>query len=67
MDVKMQALACYESQIEHTDFAHIIRGLNAYRSSTVTPACRYVEAFYAVPLAEHRRLRREFGSMARDS
>jgi LmbE family N-acetylglucosaminyl deacetylase len=58
---KRAAIDCYASQLEHTDFAHIVLSLNAYRSSLVADAsCRYAEAFLSLPLARYLALHRDF-------
>jgi LmbE family N-acetylglucosaminyl deacetylase len=56
LDAKLKALACYRSQLAHTDFVHIGIGLNAYRASGVGTGCRHAEAFCALPHAEYRDL-----------
>jgi hypothetical protein len=41
---------------------HTALGLNAYRSSALLDAeCRFVEAFYAVPLPQYLDLFRSYG------
>jgi len=63
LEIKLQALACHASQIAHTDFPHMIRGLNAYRASAVPDgAARFAEAFLALPLPEYLGLYRRFSS-----
>jgi LmbE family N-acetylglucosaminyl deacetylase len=63
LELKLQALACHASQTAHTDFAHMIRGLNAYRASAVAnAAARFAEAFLALPLPEYLALYRGFSS-----
>jgi len=47
---KMQALRCYESQLEHTDIVRFITGLNAYRAVFLQKGARFGEAF--VPLIQ---------------
>jgi hypothetical protein len=50
---------CYQSQLAVVDYLHTGIGLNAYRSLALgTDACRYVEAFHALALADYRRLHR---------
>jgi LmbE family N-acetylglucosaminyl deacetylase len=57
--LKWRALECYQSQLALMDYIHTIMGLNAYRASAVgCKTARFVEAFYAVPLADYRRLQR---------
>jgi LmbE family N-acetylglucosaminyl deacetylase len=63
LELKLQALACHASQLAHTDFLHMIRGLNAYRASAVPDgAARFAEAFLALPLPEYLGLYRRFSS-----
>jgi LmbE family N-acetylglucosaminyl deacetylase len=57
MEVKKRALQCYGSQLALMDYLHTASGLNAYRSSAVgCKTARFVEAFYALPLSDYRRL-----------
>jgi N-acetylglucosamine malate deacetylase 1 len=57
VELKKRALAIYASQLAHMDYIHTSIGLNAYRASAVgCKTARFVEAFYALPLAEYRRL-----------
>ncbi len=57
LELKRSALSCYESQLATMDYAHTVIGLNAYRSSAVgCKTARFVEAFYALPFADYRRL-----------
>jgi LmbE family N-acetylglucosaminyl deacetylase len=57
VEAKRRALLHYQSQLAEADYLHTALGLNAYRSSALLdPACRFVEAFYAVPLARYLRL-----------
>lgn len=63
LETKLQALACHQSQLAHTDYAHMVRGLNAYRASAVPDgAARFAEAFLSLPLAEYLDLYRRFSS-----
>lgn len=58
---KRAAIQCYASQAEHTDFAHIVLSLNAYRSSISGDAtCRHAEAFLALPLDRYLAFHRDF-------
>ncbi len=60
LERKRTALRCYRSQLEHTDFEHVVLGLNAYRSSIVPGgACRHAEAFHVAPLDGYLKLHRE--------
>jgi hypothetical protein len=59
MELKKNALACYESQLADMDYLHTGMGLNAYRSSAIgCKTARFVEAFFSLPLGEYRRLHR---------
>ena len=59
IESKKRALGCYRSQLADMDYLHIGIGLNAYRSSAVGgKTARFVEAFYALPLSDYRRLHR---------
>lgn len=42
---KLEALACYRSQLEHTDIERFITGLNAYRAVFLDKGASYGEAF----------------------
>jgi LmbE family N-acetylglucosaminyl deacetylase len=57
IELKKRALACYGSQLADIDYVHTGIGLNAYRSSAVgCKTARFVEAFFALPLTDYRRL-----------
>ena len=59
IELKKRALRCYESQLADMDYVHTGIGLNAYRSSAI--GCKtalFVEAFFAMPLVDYRRLHR---------
>ena len=59
IELKKRALGCYGSQLAQMDYVHTSIGLNAYRSSAIgCKTARFVEAFYALPLADYRRLHR---------
>jgi N-acetylglucosamine malate deacetylase 1 len=61
LERKRAAIQCYASQAEHTDFAHIVLSLNAYRSSMAGDvACRHAEAFLALPLHRYLAMHRDF-------
>jgi len=65
MDIKLAALACHASQLAHSDFAHMVRGLNAYRASaTPMGGLRYAEAFFAAGLREYLALYADFSERA---
>jgi LmbE family N-acetylglucosaminyl deacetylase len=58
---KRAALACYRSQLEHSDFGHFVFALNAYRSSLAPGhGRRHAEAFYRAPVERYLRLHSEF-------
>jgi LmbE family N-acetylglucosaminyl deacetylase len=50
---KMEALACYASQLEHTDIVRFVSGLNAYRAVFLGKGAKFGEAF--VPLTKDAR------------
>jgi LmbE family N-acetylglucosaminyl deacetylase len=59
MELKKQAIACYRSQLEHTDYLHTAIGLNAHRSLALGGrAGQFAEAFHALSLADYRQLYR---------
>ena len=59
IELKKQALACYPSQLADMDYVHMGIGLNAYRASAVGgKSARFVEAFYALALADYRQMYR---------
>jgi LmbE family N-acetylglucosaminyl deacetylase len=59
IELKKRALGCYRSQLAHMDYIHTGIALNAYRSSSVgCKTARFVEAFFALSLADYRRLYR---------
>jgi len=63
VEAKRRALSHYQSQLAEADYLHTALGLNAYRSSALLdPGCRYVEAFYAVPLARYLELLAAYGA-----
>jgi LmbE family N-acetylglucosaminyl deacetylase len=65
VQLKQQALRCYESQLTVMDYMHSGMGLNAYRAmSCGTPAARFAEAFHAAALADYRRLCASFFNSA---
>ncbi len=50
---KMKALACYASQLRHTDIASFVSGLNAYRAVFLEKGAKYGEAFVALEPDAH--------------
>lgn len=62
VEAKRRAIGHYRSQLAEVDYMHTALGLNAYRSSALLDAeCRFVEAFYAVPLPQYLDLFRSYG------
>jgi LmbE family N-acetylglucosaminyl deacetylase len=63
VDLKRQALSCYQSQLAVTDYLHSSIGLNAYRAMGLgSRSGRFAEAFHALELADYRRL---YGAVGR--
>ena len=59
LELKKRALSRYRSQLAHMDYIHTGIALNAYRSSAIgCKTARFVEAFFALSLADYRRLYR---------
>jgi LmbE family N-acetylglucosaminyl deacetylase len=59
IELKKQAIACYQSQLEQTDYLHAAIGLNAHRSLALGGrAGNFAEAFQALPLADYLQLYR---------
>jgi LmbE family N-acetylglucosaminyl deacetylase len=59
IELKKQAIACYQSQLEQTDYLHAAIGLNAHRSLALGGrAGHFAEAFQALPLADYLQLYR---------
>ena len=57
LELKERALGCYRSQLAYMDYIHTGIALNAYRSSAIgCKTARFVEAFFALSLADYRRL-----------
>jgi LmbE family N-acetylglucosaminyl deacetylase len=56
-DIKMEALAHYQSQLKDADYLHTALSLNAYRSAGfVNGYGKFAEAFAAAPLEQYRAL-----------
>lgn len=54
MDQKLQMVRMHKSQMEHRDWAHYIRGLNAFNSRFLkTNEPRFAEMFFVVPAQEY--------------
>ena len=60
-DAKFAAVAVHKSQLAVRNYGEYARGLNAYRTMTLPPSCRYAEAYYVLPAAELRT--RSFASL----
>lgn len=45
IDLKLRALRCYASQLAHNDYLEKIKGLNRYRTYTLSKNIKYAEAF----------------------
>lgn len=56
MDAKIEALGAYASQLEDTDYAHCVRGLNAYRCMGLADRRGYAEAFFECRVREYAEL-----------
>jgi N-acetylglucosamine malate deacetylase 1 len=56
IDLKREAMAAFESQLELYDYARAMQSLNAYRGLLIEPHGGYAEAFYAAPLDLYRAL-----------
>jgi LmbE family N-acetylglucosaminyl deacetylase len=56
MPLKREALAKFASQLRDQDYAHIVEGLNAFRSNGAFGGSGYAEAFHELPLAAYLRL-----------
>jgi len=63
LDVKLEALRAFTSQLEHVDYVRTTAGLNAYRAMT-RDGKGYWEAFYEGTAAQHAELVRQL-SIAR--
>ena len=55
MELKMQALSCYTSQLAMNNYLDSVRGLNAYRS-IANHSRGYAEAYFRVTAREYREL-----------
>jgi len=63
IDLKRQALGCYQSQLAVTDYLHSSIGLSAYRAMGLgSRSGRFAEAFHTLELADYRRL---YGAVGR--
>jgi N-acetylglucosamine malate deacetylase 1 len=57
LELKQQALSCYESQLAVTDYRHGCLGLNAHRAMSFGGhEARFAEAFYVSTLDDYGRL-----------
>ena len=55
-EVKIRALQQFESQNRHTDYVHITKGLNAYRSMFGLHGHGFVESFFEGTVQQHTAL-----------
>lgn len=53
-EAKYAAIGVHKSQSAVRNYADYARGLNAFRTMTLPPACRFAEAYYVLPLPELR-------------
>ncbi|MGZ8851178.1 MAG: PIG-L family deacetylase, partial [Thermoanaerobaculia bacterium] len=51
---KYAAIATHKSQLAVRNYAEYTRGLNAFRTMTLPPSCRFAEAYYVVELRSLR-------------
>jgi len=51
---KFAAIAAHKSQLAVRNYAEYTRGLNAFRTMTLPPACRFAEAYYLLDLPKLR-------------
>lgn len=56
MNVKLEAIQCYQSQLADLDYGAAIEGLNRYRALTGMSAAQYAEAYYLCTLPEYERM-----------
>ena len=53
-EAKYGAIAVHKSQSALRNYAEYARGLNAFRTMTLPPSCKYAEAYFVLPLADLR-------------
>ncbi len=53
-DTKFAAIAAHKSQLAVRNYSDYTRGLNAFRTMTLPPACRFAEAYYVLDLPQLR-------------
>ena len=64
VEIKRQALQCYQSQLIEDDYVHTTMGLNAYRSGALLDGKGgFVEAFFTAPLHLYQKLYQSFGTL----
>ena len=51
---KYEAIAVHQSQLAVRNYADYTRGLNAFRTMTLPPSCRFAEAYFVLPLPDLR-------------
>ncbi len=56
IECKIQAIACYRTQIKHIDYIRLAKGLNAYRTLTAPREWQYAEAYLAAEVREYLKL-----------
>lgn len=56
LGAKLDALACFATQLRDQDYRRMVEGLAAYRSAGPMGGCGHAEAFHEVGLAGYRRL-----------
>jgi LmbE family N-acetylglucosaminyl deacetylase len=56
MAQKLDAIRCYQSQLEHDDYLGGIEGLNRYRAVSGLTGSEYAEAFFLAPLPVYQDL-----------
>ena len=51
---KYEAIAVHKSQLAVRNYTDYTRGLNAFRTMTLPPSCRFAEAYFVMPFQELR-------------
>ncbi|MGZ4778772.1 MAG: PIG-L family deacetylase [Thermoanaerobaculia bacterium] len=49
-DIKFSAIAAHKSQLAVRNYSDYTRGLNAFRTMTLPPTCRFAEAYFVLDL-----------------
>jgi len=52
VDIKRQAMLCFQSQLAHQDYSRHVQALNIYRTYTLKDTIRSAEAFWLLSAAE---------------